>query len=259
MTAHSDMRNYYRILGVSVDASAEEVKRAYRRLAKELHPDRHPNAPDATAKFQALNEAHAVLSDPEARARYDAACIATETPSRVSSVNRPDYLLLMWRRERAAEIRHLLVRDQSASRHVASNNAGCLLPILRAEKGVPSQRHHLGTRLVGIPMGTDLDDWSALSEFAQRYPTRRCEWSNPWSAGGLFLGQGKIRPGCRSSGSSPRAQDRGYAARAIVRIETGIPTCTKSSAGRQMETDKRMGILGPASTRFGGRRVGDMG
>ena len=81
MTAHSDMRNYYRILGVSVDASAEEVKRAYRRLAKELHPDRHPNAPDATAKFQALNEAHAVLSDPEARARYDAACIVAEAPN----------------------------------------------------------------------------------------------------------------------------------------------------------------------------------
>jgi hypothetical protein len=81
VAAHSDNRNYYRILGVSVVASAEEVKRAYRRLAKELHPDRHPNGPEATAKFQALNEAHAVLSDPDARARYDAACIAAETPN----------------------------------------------------------------------------------------------------------------------------------------------------------------------------------
>jgi molecular chaperone DnaJ len=76
MTEHSDLRNYYRILGISPGASTEEVKRAYRRLAKELHPDRHSNDPAATAKFQALNEAHAVLSDPEARARYDAACIA---------------------------------------------------------------------------------------------------------------------------------------------------------------------------------------
>jgi curved DNA-binding protein CbpA len=74
VAVHSDIKNYYRILEVLVDASAEDVKRTYRRLAKELHPDRHLNASDATAKFQALNEAHAVLSDPEARARYDAAC-----------------------------------------------------------------------------------------------------------------------------------------------------------------------------------------
>jgi hypothetical protein len=80
MAEHSDFKNYYRIVGVSPSASAEEVKRAYRRLAKELHPDRHPNDPAATAKFQALNEAHAVLSDPEARARYDAASIAPVTP-----------------------------------------------------------------------------------------------------------------------------------------------------------------------------------
>jgi curved DNA-binding protein CbpA len=81
MSERSDFKNYYRILGVSQDDSAEEVKRAYRRLAKELHPDRHPDDPAATSKFQALNEAHAVLSDPEAGARYDAACIAPEMPS----------------------------------------------------------------------------------------------------------------------------------------------------------------------------------
>lgn len=77
MAAHSDVRNYYCILGLSVDASAKEIKRAYRRRAKELHPDRHANAPDATAKFQALNEAHVCLSNPKARARYDAACVTT--------------------------------------------------------------------------------------------------------------------------------------------------------------------------------------
>ena len=81
MAEHSDFKNYYVILGVSQEASAEEVKRAYRRLAKELHPDRHPDDHAATSKFQAVNEAHAVLSDPEARARYDAARIAPEMPN----------------------------------------------------------------------------------------------------------------------------------------------------------------------------------
>src|SRR5271166_6024737 len=80
MTQHSDFRSYYRILELSAGASGEELKHAYRRLAKELHPDRHPNDPARTAKFQALNEAHAVLSDPVARAHYDAACTA-ETPN----------------------------------------------------------------------------------------------------------------------------------------------------------------------------------
>jgi hypothetical protein len=81
MAEHSDFKNYYRLLGVSQGAPAEEVKLAYRKLAKELHPDRHPEDPAATSKFQALNAARAVLADPEARARYDAACIAPEIPS----------------------------------------------------------------------------------------------------------------------------------------------------------------------------------
>jgi hypothetical protein len=81
MAGHSDNKNYYRILGVPPGVSSEEVKRAYRKLAKELHPDRHPNDPSATAKFQALNEAHTVLSDPVTRAGYDAACISADNPT----------------------------------------------------------------------------------------------------------------------------------------------------------------------------------
>ncbi|MDQ7088162.1 MAG: DnaJ domain-containing protein, partial [Acidobacteriota bacterium] len=63
-------KDYYAILGVDRGASAEEIKKAYRRLARELHPDVNPS-PEAQARFQEINEAHEVLSDPEKRRRYD--------------------------------------------------------------------------------------------------------------------------------------------------------------------------------------------
>jgi molecular chaperone DnaJ len=63
--------DYYEVLGVSRDASAGDIKRAYRRLALELHPDRNPDRADAEEKFKELSEAYAVLSNPEKRARYD--------------------------------------------------------------------------------------------------------------------------------------------------------------------------------------------
>ncbi|MCE5205926.1 MAG: J domain-containing protein [Porphyromonadaceae bacterium] len=63
--------DYYKILGVDRNASAEEIKKAYRKLARKLHPDLNPNDKEAHRKFQELNEAHEVLSDPEKRAKYD--------------------------------------------------------------------------------------------------------------------------------------------------------------------------------------------
>jgi DnaJ domain len=81
MAEHRDFKSYYRVLGVPAGASGEELKRAYRKLAKDLHPDRHSDDPTATAKFQSLNEAYAVLSNPSTRARYDAACMVAETAS----------------------------------------------------------------------------------------------------------------------------------------------------------------------------------
>jgi curved DNA-binding protein CbpA len=80
----ADLRGYYRILGILPNASAEQLKRASRRLAKELHPDQHPNDPNATRKFQILNEAYSILSDPRKRADYDSACIAQQTPEEKS-------------------------------------------------------------------------------------------------------------------------------------------------------------------------------
>jgi curved DNA-binding protein len=64
-------KDYYEMLGVSRNASDEEMKRAYRKLAMKYHPDRNPNKKEAEERFKELNEAYAVLSDKEKRKQYD--------------------------------------------------------------------------------------------------------------------------------------------------------------------------------------------
>jgi curved DNA-binding protein len=63
--------DYYKILGIDKNATEEEIKKAYRKQARKLHPDVNPNDKDAHKKFQAANEANEVLSDPEKRKKYD--------------------------------------------------------------------------------------------------------------------------------------------------------------------------------------------
>jgi len=65
------MKDYYQVLGVSRNASDEEIKQAYRRLARKYHPDVNPGDPKAEARFKEINEAYQVLSDKEQRAKYD--------------------------------------------------------------------------------------------------------------------------------------------------------------------------------------------
>lgn len=63
--------DYYKILGLTKSASEDDIKKAYRKLARKYHPDLNPNDSSAQQKFQQLNEAHEVLSDPEKRKKYD--------------------------------------------------------------------------------------------------------------------------------------------------------------------------------------------
>ncbi len=65
------MKDYYSILGVSRDASQEEIKKAFRRLARQYHPDLNPGNREAEEKFKEINEAYSCLGDPQKRANYD--------------------------------------------------------------------------------------------------------------------------------------------------------------------------------------------
>ncbi|MEI6488936.1 MAG: J domain-containing protein [Bacteroidota bacterium] len=66
-----DFIDYYKVLEIDKNASEDEIKKAYRKLARKLHPDLNPNDNNAKKKFQEINEANEVLSDPEKRKKYD--------------------------------------------------------------------------------------------------------------------------------------------------------------------------------------------
>ena len=66
-----EYKDYYKILGVDKNASQDDIKKAYRKLARKYHPDANPDNPEAEEKFKEIGEAYEVLKDPQKRARYD--------------------------------------------------------------------------------------------------------------------------------------------------------------------------------------------
>ena len=72
MTTKAKAVDYYALLGLSQDATLAAIKKAYRRLARQHHPDHHPGDPEAAARFRDLTEAYDTLTDPDRRAAYDA-------------------------------------------------------------------------------------------------------------------------------------------------------------------------------------------
>ena len=69
--AASNKRDYYEVLGVERDATPEVMKKAYRKLAVQYHPDKNPGNKEAEEKFKELGEAYEALNDPQKRAAYD--------------------------------------------------------------------------------------------------------------------------------------------------------------------------------------------
>ncbi|HXF83466.1 MAG TPA: molecular chaperone DnaJ [bacterium] len=98
------MRDYYAILGVDRTASQEEIKQAFRRLAREHHPDVRKDDPQAAERFKEINEAYQVLSDPERRAQYDRFGTVPAGPMRESGFGPFEDIFEMFfgRRERVA-------------------------------------------------------------------------------------------------------------------------------------------------------------
>ncbi len=91
-----EYKDYYKILGVPRNATEKEIKKAYRKLARQYHPDANPNDPTAEEKFKEINEAYEVLSDPEKRKKYDQ--FGAQWKNFTSAGGRPEDFWQQWQR-----------------------------------------------------------------------------------------------------------------------------------------------------------------
>lgn len=102
------MHSPYEVLGVPQDASSEEIRSAYRRLAKETHPDRHGGSTAAAARFREVTEAYTLLNDPEQRARFDQDGTVNDT--RVAEATAEVLRAVAYVRQQAAQARGAATR-----------------------------------------------------------------------------------------------------------------------------------------------------
>lgn len=125
----SKRRSHYEILGVNRTADEEEIKRAFRRRALRVHPDRNPGDPRAAAKFNRVNEAYEVLSDPDRRRAYDITLALSEEigprPSPYASPAPPPSPPPATAHRRNSEYQQWVEeREQRARREAAAAGAG---------------------------------------------------------------------------------------------------------------------------------------
>lgn len=144
-------RDFYEVLGVGRDANKAEVKTAFRRLARELHPDVNDHDPEAEEKFKAAAEAYEVLSDPERRRAYDAYGHeglrgAGAAPGGFGSVE--DIFQAFFGGNFGFEVRRGPMRGQDLIHTV---EISAVEAMLGAKIGVPS---HEGEREIELPAGT---------------------------------------------------------------------------------------------------------
>src|SRR5580704_16376840 len=122
--------DFYKTLGVSRDASAEEIRKAYKRLARKYHPDVRPGDKDAAAKFKKVQRIYSVLRDPEKRARYDRRCAQASDGERPSGSASPSVALNQLSAVVTAEWAPQRARVKSQIARVAFVGLGILLVIV---------------------------------------------------------------------------------------------------------------------------------